>query len=119
MTLEKGKMNAGEFSIIVFTFTIGTAIISLPALLASIAKQDAWIASALTILPGLLFIFVYMQLIFLYPSMTYVEVNEKILGKWFGKLASVLYLIYILIITSGGYRGIGDFFTTQILVDTP
>ena len=119
MMLEKGKMNAGEFSIIVFTFTVGTAVISLPALLATIAKQDAWIASALTILPGLLFIFVYIQLIFLYPSMTYVEVNEKILGKWFGKLASVLYLIYVLIITSGGYRAIGDFFTTQVMVDTP
>lgn len=119
MMLEKGKMNAGEFSIIVFTFTVGTAIISLPALLATIAKQDAWIASALTIFPSLLFIFVYIQLISLYPSMTYVEVNEKILGKWFGKLASVLYLTYVLIITSGGYRAIGDFFTTQVMVDTP
>ncbi|MDR7077125.1 spore germination protein KB [Neobacillus niacini] len=119
MMLEKGKMNAGEFSIIVFTFTVGTAIISLPALLATIAKQNAWIASALTIFPSLLFIFVYIQLISLYPSMTYVEVNEKILGKWFGKLASVLYLTYVLIITSGGYRAIGDFFTTQVMVDTP
>ena len=96
MMLEKGKMNAGEFSIIVFTFTVGTAVISLPALLATIAKQDAWIASALTILPSLLFLFVYIQLISLYPSMTFIEVNEKILGKWFGKLASVLYLIYVL-----------------------
>lgn len=119
MMLEKGKINAGEFSIIVFIFTVGTAVISLPALLAAIAKQDAWIASALTILPGLLSIFVYIQLISLYPSMTYVEVNEKILGKWFGKLASVLYLIYVLIITCGGCRAIGDFVTTQIMVDTP
>ncbi|MEH7180003.1 GerAB/ArcD/ProY family transporter [Neobacillus vireti] len=117
--LEKGKVAAGEFSIIVFTHTVGTAIISLPALLAAIAKQDAWIAAAITILSGLLIIFVYNQLISLYPSMTYVEMNEKILGKWFGKLASVLYLIYVLIIISGGYRAIGDFFTTQIMIETP
>jgi spore germination protein KB len=51
--------------------------------------------------------------------MTYVEVNEKILGKWLGKLASVLYLFYIFQIIAGGYRGIGDFFTTQVMVETP
>jgi spore germination protein KB len=117
--LEEGKINAGEFSIIVITFTIGTAILHIPALLATIAKQDAWIAAALTLLPSLLFIFVYNQFVSLFPSMTYVEVNEKILGKWLGKLVSVFYLFYVFHITAGGYRGIGDFFTTQVMVETP
>ncbi|MDQ1003414.1 spore germination protein KB [Neobacillus niacini] len=117
--LEKGKINAGEFSIIVITFTIGTAILHIPALLSTIAKQDAWVAAALTILPGLFFLFIYNQFISLYPSMTYVEMNEIILGKWLGKLAAVPYLFYVFHITSGGYRGIGDFFTTHVLVETP
>nr|WP_263327771.1 endospore germination permease [Neobacillus sp. Marseille-Q6967] len=117
--LEEGKFNAGEFSIIVFTFTVGTAILYTASLLSTFTKQDAWLASFLAILPSLLFIFVYNQFISLYPSMTYVEVNEKVLGKWLGKLTSVLYLLYVFHIISGGYRGIGDFFTTQVMVETP
>jgi spore germination protein KB len=117
--LEEGKINAGELCIIVITFSIGTAILHVPGFLASFAKQDAWIAAFITIIPSLLFIFVFNQLISLYPSMTFVEINKKILGKWLGKLASVLYLFYVFNITTGGVRGIGDFFTTQIMVETP
>jgi spore germination protein KB len=117
--LEKGKINAGEFQIIVIAFTIGTAILHAPSLLAKAAKQDAWIASALAFLTSLLFIYIYNKLGSLYLSMTFVEVNEKIFGKWIGKITSLLYLFYIYHITSGGIRGIGDFFTTQILVETP
>ncbi len=51
--------------------------------------------------------------------MTYVEYNEKILGKWMGKIASLPYLFYVYLIASGQVRDIGDFFTTEILVDTP
>lgn len=117
--LEKGKINPGEFSILVFAFTLGTAVLHAPSLLASQAKQDAWIASALTLLASLLFIYLYTQLISLYPSMTFVEMNEKIFGKWTGKITSLLYLFYILQIIGGGFRGIGNFFTTQIMVETP
>ncbi|MCQ6276804.1 GerAB/ArcD/ProY family transporter [Bacillus sp. V3B] len=85
--LEKGKINSGEFQILVITFTIGTAILNLLALLATSAKQDAWISSALTTFISLFFIFIFNQLAALYPSMTYIEVNEKIFGKWIDKIA--------------------------------
>src|SRR5213595_2042998 len=117
--LEKGKINSGEFLVLVTTFTIGSAILVAPAPIAVMAKQDAWIAAVFTLLISLFFIFVFNQLASLYPSMTYVEYNEKILGKWMGKLASLPFLFYVFLITSGQVRDIGDFFTTEILVDTP
>jgi spore germination protein KB len=117
--LEKGKINAGEFFILVIVFIIGSSILNTPASFAKLAKQDAWIASALTPLISLLFIFIYNQLAALYPSMTYVEVNEKIFGKWIGKITALLYLFYLFEITFGALRLIGDFFTTQVLVETP
>ncbi|MGM0878294.1 MAG: GerAB/ArcD/ProY family transporter [Bacillota bacterium] len=117
--LEKGKVNTGEFQILVIAFSIGTSILSTPALLATFTKQDAWIASALTTFIGLFFVFIYNQLTILYPSMTFVEVNEKIFGKWIGKISALLYLFYVYHITSGSLRQIGDFFTTEIMVETP
>lgn len=117
--LEKGKINTSEFQILVIAFVIGTSILSVPALLATSAKQDAWIASVLGTLISLFFIFIYNQFFSLYPCMTFVEVNEKVLGKWIGKIAALLYLFYVYHNGSGSLRQIGDFFTTQILVETP
>ncbi|KAA9014903.1 GerAB/ArcD/ProY family transporter [Niallia endozanthoxylica] len=117
--LEKGKIDPNEFHVIVIAFTIGTAILHAPSLLAGTANQDAWIASALTLLFSLFFIYIYNQLVSLYPFMTFVEMNEKVLGKWIGKITAFLYLFYIFHILGGGYRGIGDFFTTQVMVETP
>jgi spore germination protein KB len=117
--LEKGKINAGEFLILVIAYTIGSTILITPAFLAHLAKQDAWIAYAITVLISLSFIFIYNQLASLYPSMTYVEVNEKIFGKWLGKISALLYLLYFYYLSYGSIRVIGDFFTTEVLVDTP
>ena len=117
--LEKGKISAGEFLILVIVFMIGGTVLVSASSLAEIAKQDAWLVDPLTILISLFFIFIYNQLATLYPSMTYVEVNEKIFGKWIGKIAALLYLFYFFILSSGVLRELGDFFSTQILVDTP
>lgn len=117
--LEKGRINAGEFQTIVITFTIGSSILVAPSLLAEVAKQDAWISAVLTILISLFFLFIYNQLVSLYPSMTYVECNEKIFGKWIGKITALLFLFYFYYLASVLLREMGDFLTTQVMVETP
>ncbi|MBR8643764.1 GerAB/ArcD/ProY family transporter [[Brevibacterium] frigoritolerans] len=61
----------------VIIFTIGGSILNVPALLVNLAKQDAWISYIITTLVGLCFVFLYNKLASIYPSKTYVEVNEK------------------------------------------
>lgn len=117
--LEKGKISSGEFLILVIIFTIGGSILNVPALLVHLAKQDAWISYIITTLVGLCFVFLYNKLASIYPSKTYVEVNEKILGKWVGKVSALLFLFYILYLSSALLYEIGSFSTTQILVGTP
>jgi spore germination protein KB len=117
--LEKGKINAGEFHILIIVFTIGSSILVAPSLLATIAKQDAWIASIWTLIISLSFVFLYNRLALLYPSMTFVEYNEKILGKWFGKMTSLLFLFYFYYLSAVLLREIGDFLTTHVLIETP
>jgi spore germination protein KB len=117
--LEKGKINPAEFQVLVITFTIGSAILVAPAPLAATAKQDAWISGVLTLFISIFFIFIFNQLSSFYPSMTYVEYSEKILGKWLGKITSLFFLFYVYLITCGQVRDMGDFFTTEVLVETP
>lgn len=116
---DKVKINAVEFQLIVITFTIGSTVLLIPGSLAAVAKQDAWISSALTILISFLFIFLYFQLAKVYPTMTYVMFNEKILGKWLGKISAAVFLFYFFEIATASTREIGDFLSTQILIGTP
>ncbi|MBP3039535.1 endospore germination permease [Bacillaceae bacterium Marseille-Q3522] len=117
--LEKGKVSSGQFSVLVIVFTLGSSILVAPSLLAQIAGQDAWIVSLLTVFIGLSFIYLYQKLASLYPGLTFVEYNEKIFGKWVGKITSVLFLCYFFQLSAIELREIGDFLTTQVLVETP
>ncbi|WP_144552496.1 endospore germination permease [Peribacillus simplex] len=117
--LEKGKISSGEFLILVIIFTIGGAILTLPSVLVSLAKQDGWIAYIIATLIGLCFVFLYTRLASFYPSMTYIEVNEKIFGKLIGKISALLFLFYIYYLSSALLSEIGNFFSTQVLGETP
>ncbi len=72
--------------VLVILFTIGTSILTMPSGLASVAKQDGWIAAIIGVGVGLLNIWLYIKLFQQFPSMTLVQLNEKLLGnglvKW-------------------------------------
>ncbi|MCQ6281242.1 endospore germination permease [Bacillus sp. EB600] len=117
--LEKGKINASELFIMVITFTIGASVLVQPASTATVAKQDAWLVSASATIISLFFAYLYNQLAALYPSMTYIECHEKILGKWLGKGLALLFIFFLFILLFDLLREIGDFFATEILTETP
>ncbi len=117
--LEKGKITQIQLFTLVFMFVIGTSILYVPFLMATAAKQDAWIATLIGICFGLLLTCIYGSLAKRYPDLTLMQMNEKILGKWAGKGLSLLFFIYFLTLTSGLIRMIGDFITTHIMPETP
>ena len=119
MMLENGKISIGDFRIMVIIFSIGSSVILAPSILASTAKQDGWIAYFLSILIGLGFLFVYNRLASLYPDLSFVEYSQAILGKWLGRLTSVLFLIYVFLVCNSLLREIGEFITINVLVETP
>jgi spore germination protein KB len=117
--LENGKISPTQFLTLVIIFIIGSSVLVAPSLLATNAKQDAWISSVITLLAGFSLIFIYICLINLFPSSTIVECNEKVLGKWMGKIVSFLFLYYIFELAALLLREIGDFLTTQVMPETP
>lgn len=79
--------------------TIGTAILSLPRVLAEEAKQDAWLAVLGGAgLPLLSLILIY-GLSLRFPNLTLASYSEKILGKYLGKAVSLLYVSYSIMLT--------------------
>ncbi|WP_428909891.1 GerAB/ArcD/ProY family transporter [Niallia sp. Krafla_26] len=117
--LEKGRISVSDFRVLVIIFSIGSSVILAPSLLAGFAKQDGWISFLLAILISLSFIFLYNRLASYFPEMTFVQYSQVILGKPIGKFVSVLFLLYLFQICISLLREIGEFITTNVLVETP
>ncbi|MDQ0883545.1 endospore germination permease [Peribacillus sp. V2I11] len=117
--LENGKIGVRQFTILVFLFTIGGIILIIPSMLASEAKQDAWISAILALGIGVLVIPLYRALGSRFPDKSLVEYSEGILGKWLGKTISLLFCSYFFVNAALTLRSIGEFMTTQIMPETP
>lgn len=118
--MENGKISARQFMVFVIMFTIGSAILIVPSAIASYTKQDAWIAAIMGVGVGLLLVWLYIAVGTLFPHMTLMELNEKLLGKWLGKTVSLLFITTLFV--SGPATvlfTLGNFMTTQIMPETP
>ncbi|MFJ8260306.1 endospore germination permease [Peribacillus asahii] len=113
------KISARQFAILVIFFSIGTTILVIPKSLAQEVKQDAWIAAVIGIGIGLLLVALYIAIGRMFPTMTLVEINETLLGKWLGKAVSLTFIFFSLYSTATLLFLVGSFLTTQILPDTP
>lgn len=114
------KISLRQISILTALYTIGSAILIVPSGLASIAKQDAWIACLVGAGLGFIILAVQMQLFRKHPEANLMQWAEKLFGKWIGKMVSFLLLLTLFL---GGpatvLHEIGIFMTIQMLPETP
>jgi spore germination protein KB len=117
--IENGKISPLQFGMLVFMFTLGSAALLTPSILTSIVKQDAWISYLLSIIVDISLIFLWDALFKRYPNETMIQFSEHILGKWLGKMIGITYIGFFLYVSALVLRNIGDFISTNILVQTP
>lgn len=117
--MQQDKISSFQFLVLVTFFTIGTSILIIPSGLASYAKQDAWIASIIGSIVGVLVVWLFTFIGLRFPNLTYVQLNEKVFGKWLGKLFSILFVIMNILYTSSLIVHSGSFLKTQMLPNTP
>jgi spore germination protein KB len=117
--IENGKIAPLQFGIVVFMFALGSAVLLLPSIIVSIAKQDAWISVLLSIIVDISFIFLWDRLSKKYPKQSIIQYSEQILGKWLGKMVGFVYVWYFLYLSALVLHNVGSFITTNVLVQTP
>lgn len=117
--LEKGIISARQFMLLVFMYSLGTSIIVHPSLTAGFAKTNAWITSIIASVIGIGIVFLLIRVSSIDEKKNLFELIESVLGKFIGKAVILLFLFFMLFLTATNLRQIGDFITTQIMVDTP
>src|SRR3569832_1352353 len=108
------RIGVRQLTILVIHFMLGTSILIAPSNLAHVARQDGWISATLGI--GLVIGsgWLYECLARRYPTMTFTMMIEHVLGKWIGKIVSLLLFTYLFLLTSILIRVAGNFITSQM-----
>lgn len=117
--MEKEIISSRQFTIVTFLYSIGTAILIIPASITSAAKQDAWIATSIGIILSLLVLKLFLTLANQTPSLNFIEANEKILGRFFGKITAICFLILTFLSAGELLYFIGIFMKTEVMPETP
>lgn len=119
MNDKQAQIDTKQFFILAFCLTIGTSILVTPAGLAHIAREDAWIASLISLIINTGMVILYIALCQLYPGQTLFEILESVLGKWLGKGVTLLYLFYFLVLSGTLLGNLGFFITSEMMPETP
>ncbi|MGA3676733.1 GerAB/ArcD/ProY family transporter, partial [Lysinibacillus agricola] len=117
--MEKEIISSRQFTIITLLFTVGTAILIIPSSVTSAAKQDAWIATIIGVGLSLLLVKLLVTLGNQTPTLTFTEANEKILGRFFGKLTAIGFILLTFLATGELLFFIGSFMSTEVMPETP
>ncbi|WP_456959617.1 GerAB/ArcD/ProY family transporter [Lysinibacillus sp. TE18511] len=117
--MEKEIISSRQFTIITLLFTVGTAILIIPSSVTSAAKQDAWIATIIGVGLSLLLVKLLVTLGNQTPTLTFTEANEKILGRFFGKLTAIGFILLTFLATGELLYFIGSFMSTEVMPETP
>lgn len=104
--------------LIIMTLPIIGHVIILP-LMIDVAGRDSWIAVLISLPAAMAFAYAIFRLRLKYPTLYINDLLSHILGKWFGKLLSFLFIVYFLFITILSYATLVDFVQIGFLTDTP
>lgn len=104
----------GTILIILFifgsTFLIGTG---------SHAKQDAWLAIIIAILWSTILFLMFSRILSLYPGKDLFDILQIVMGKFMGKIVSILMIWFAFHLGTLVLRNLSEFTNTVVLPDTP
>ncbi|MGO4370883.1 endospore germination permease [Paenibacillus sp. MCAF20] len=100
-------------------FAMGSSTLILPTAVTVIAKQDSWVSMLLAGPINYFVLMIYLALAERFPNMSLAQYAQKLIGVWAGKLLSITYIIFFLILSSLVLRNISDFLGLSVLPQTP
>ncbi|MGG1553360.1 GerAB/ArcD/ProY family transporter [Paenibacillus ferrarius] len=117
--MQAEKISGMQLGLLQFTFIMSTIILTIPRIMVSFAKQDAWIAVLPSTVTGFISIGVMISLAKRYPGLTIIQYSSLILGKWIGKLLGMYYIYFWFMSISAITKQHTFFISTLLLPNSP
>lgn len=101
----------------IFCFVHGSKL--LLSFMDNTVAHDAWLVTLFGFIVSVPFVLSYAFLARRFPGKNIVEINESVYGKVVGRIICALYILFILYLVSLNLRIFSDFYTGNILTETP
>lgn len=117
MKLEKGKISHIQlmFSLVIFIqgalFTIRFSY--------AVMYRDIWFFAIVSLLISLIFVLLYVKIMSLFPGKTIITINDLVFGAVLGKVISILYLMFFIIVAISNIRIVSDYMVGTFMTRTP
>ncbi|WNF37501.1 endospore germination permease [Bacillaceae bacterium IKA-2] len=109
---------AQALMILISSITVTGHLLFIPVIL-NHSGRDGWISVLLSFFSIIYIIYIITKLSLRYQGQTIIEYAEIILGKYFGKILSLVLIFYFFHDGTLSIRGFGEFYTTEITPDAP
>ena len=108
-----------QFIFILIGGATGAGILSLPRLATQEALQDGWISVFISALVPLISLLLIERLCRIYPKYSLSEITDKLFGKFVGRIFTLGYIAYTILIVSTSIRVFVEITSLYILQRTP
>jgi spore germination protein KB len=103
--------------ILIASFILGSATIV--SFADTITTHDTWLVIISAYAASIPFILSYVLLVKKFPGKNLVQINDIIYGPYLGKVISILYIWFFLMLLSLNLRVLGEFYTGLVMPETP
>lgn len=117
--MKQQHISGRQFFFIIFVSITCLTFFSVPNQLASQVKQDLWLSMLIGTLIDIYVAFILSKLGIMHPGKTLVQYSSTILGKVLGKLGSLCFLLFFLMVLITAMWVYCDFLSRSLLPDTP
>jgi spore germination protein KB len=116
--MDKEVISGRQLIPLIFTMIIATATLGMPSFVTQNAGRDGWISVFVSGFVGVIVVLIVVPIGLKYPECTPIEYSEIILGKWMGKLVSLIFLFFYLHITAIIVREVASTINYNLMMDT-
>lgn len=113
------KISALQLALLILSSRVAVMTLFLPVILAKGDPKNAWVAAFLAGCGGFIFTWIALLLAEKYPSLTLVQLLQRLLGRWIGRGLALVYLWFFLHIAFITTRQFADILNTALMPETP
>ena len=114
--MKNEAISERQGAILIILFIIGSTSLIGPG---GHAKQDAWIAIIIAITWSIILLLMFSRILSLYPGKDLFDILQIVMGKFIGKIISILMIWFAFHLGTLVLRNLSEFTNTIVFADTP
>ncbi|MFF2885765.1 endospore germination permease [Paenibacillus sp. NPDC057967] len=119
MEFTNAKISVRQFQILIILGLTGDSILILPTIIASSARQNAWISMLIAYAVGLVLGGFFAAIANRMQGDSLLDASRRALGGWLGSVVGLLFLFNFFMCSLTLVSELSQFMTTQLMAETP